>query len=98
RLPEEVLRLVSRPRPLPAAVQAGARDAAVAGRRRASAVRRRAGRALRPGAALGRAARPCRRGALGLPPDLDLRRRLTRLPAESEPRCVSLVNRPGSAR
>ena len=37
RLPEEVLRLVPRPRPLPAAVQAGARDAADDRRGRGSA-------------------------------------------------------------
>ena len=47
RLPEEVLRLVPRPRPLPTPVQAGARDAAEPRRGRAAAVRRRPRRALR---------------------------------------------------
>ena len=45
RLPEEVLRLVPRPRPVPAALQAGARAARDARRGRAAPVRGRAGSA-----------------------------------------------------
>ena len=56
RLPEEVLRLVPRPRPLPAPVQAGARPARVDRRGGAAAARRRAGRRRRARAARGRAA------------------------------------------
>ena len=58
RLPEEVLRLVPRPRPLSAAVQAGARDAPDARRGRAAPLRRSARRALHLRAAAPRRARP----------------------------------------
>src|SRR5262249_29402244 len=74
-LPEEVLRLVPRPRPLPEAVQAGAPDAADDRRRRAAAAGGGAGRARRLGGLGGRAARG-RRGAARLAADLRLRRRL----------------------
>src|SRR5205814_2684663 len=77
QLPEEVLRLVSRPRALPAAVQAGAGAARLDGRGRAApagggARRGRGARAARGGAPAGR--RGDTRAA-----DLDLRRRLRHL-------------------
>ena len=55
RLPEEVLRLVPRPRPLPAPVQAGARRARLDRGGRAAPDRGRAGRAAAARAARGRA-------------------------------------------
>src|SRR6185312_17242911 len=75
RIPEEVLRLVPRPRPLPAAVQGRARAGRDAGRGRAAAVR--GGPRRRRGAerARGRAAR-CRGRRRPRPADLDLRRGL----------------------
>ena len=96
RLPEEVLRLVPRPRPVPAAVQAGARAARDARRGRAAPLRRRPRSTLRARAARGRA--PARRRSPTRSPDLDLRRRLERfLLASATTRGTSRTARPPSA-
>ena len=92
RVPEEVLRLVSRPRPLPEGVQAGAAPARLDRGGRAPAAGRGARRlraARTPG---GRA--PLRRRGDARPPDLDLRRRLARAarpcaPPRARPRSAS---------
>ena len=75
RLPEEVLRLVPRPRPLPAPVQAGARRSSRRSPRSRSGCCRRPPGRRGAGAAGGRAARGRGRAR---PADLDLRRRLAR--------------------
>ena len=72
-VPEEVLRLVSRPGPLSEAVQAGSPAARIHRRGRAQAPRRGAGRARAPRAARGRGSAGRRADARA--PDLGVRRR-----------------------
>ena len=85
RLPEEVLRLVPGPRPLPAPVQGRAGAARDAGRGRDAPARGCAGRRRSAAGIAGRAAR--RRGRRrARPADLDLRRRLSRDQLADEPR------------
>ncbi len=78
RLPEEVLRLVPRPRPLPQAVQAGARRAEDDRGGRDAVVRSRSGRRAARRATRSRATRRRGRSPARPAPDLRLRRRLTR--------------------
>ena len=102
RLPEEVLRLVPRPRALPEAVQAGARAARVDGRGRRT--RCSPPRPARPTCSSGsRASCPPLDGRPARAADLDLRRRLaaasqSRVPLPDEPEALERQERVDAAR